>query len=76
LRDRWLSRTTEPAFQSVILAGVHDIRSLKLRIRPRQRASATARMHGLWNIAAYFIVDMSLSQRKSRQCSRSMRMIM
>lgn len=33
LRSKFLKRTTRPTFQSVILAGVYDIKNLKQRIR-------------------------------------------
>ncbi len=33
LRSKYLKRTTRPVFQSVILAGVYDIKNLKQRIR-------------------------------------------
>jgi hypothetical protein len=59
LRDMYLERNDKgrPAFQSVILAGVHDIKNLKRKIRPD---SAHA-YNSPWNIAANFDVDMSFS---------------
>jgi len=44
-------------FHSVILAGVHDIKSLKLKIRP----DAEKKYNSPWNIAADFKVDLSFS---------------
>ena len=46
-----------PAFQSVILAGVYDIRSLKRKLHPDE----PYRENSPWNIAAAFRVDLSLS---------------
>lgn len=34
LRDQYLYREVTPAFHSVILAGVYDVRNLKLKLRP------------------------------------------
>jgi hypothetical protein len=58
LRERYLKRAKQPTFHSVILAGVYDIKNLKLKIRPQSES----RYNSPWNIAADFIVDMSLSQ--------------
>ncbi len=57
LRDMYLKRDTRPAFQSVILAGVYDIKNLKEKIRPDKEGISDSP----WNIAADFEVDMSLS---------------
>ena len=45
-------------FQSVILAGVTDIKHLKNKIRP----DADIKVNSPWNIAADFDIDMSLSE--------------
>jgi hypothetical protein len=58
LRKYYLKRQKRPTFQSVILAGVHDIRNLKLKIRP----DSEHKHNSPWNIAAKFDVDMSFSQ--------------
>ena len=60
LRDGYINRETEdlPAFQSVILAGVTDIKHLKAKIRPEEQH----RVNSPWNIAADFNIDMSLSR--------------
>ena len=60
IRSSYLKRETKgiAAFQSVILAGVYDIRNLKRKIRPREEH----KMNSPWNIAADFNVDMSLSK--------------
>ena len=54
LRDGYISRETEdiPAFQSVILAGVTDIKHLRSKIRPEE----AHKVNDPWNIAADFIV--------------------
>lgn len=57
LRSKYLKRTTRPVFQSVILAGVYDIKNLKQRIR-RDREH---QYNSPWNIAAEFCVDMSFT---------------
>lgn len=57
LRDKYLLRDKIPTFHSVVLAGVHDIKSLKLKIRP----DATQKYNSPWNIATEFMVDMNLN---------------
>ncbi|GHU78221.1 hypothetical protein AGMMS49992_28320 [Clostridia bacterium] len=63
LRDKHLTRTSygnneyDATFQSVILAGVYDIKNLKLKIRPEEEHS----YNSPWNIAAPFNLDMSFS---------------
>lgn len=57
LRDKYLKRAKRPTFQSVILAGVYDIKNLKLKIREENEH----RYNSPWNIAADFRVDMSFS---------------
>ncbi len=67
LRNKYLQRNEgqDHTFHSVILAGVHDIKTLKANIRPdddRQSFdSAQDKYNSPWNIAADFKVDMSLS---------------
>lgn len=56
LRDMYLKRDEMPTFQSVILAGVYDIKNLKLKIRPEEQHQ----YNSPWNIAAPFDADMSL----------------
>lgn len=55
LRDMFLKRDKIPTFQSVILAGVYDIKNLKLKIRPEEEHQ----YNSPWNIAAPFDTDMS-----------------
>lgn len=57
LRNKYLNRDEEPTFQSVILAGVYDIKNLKLKLRP----DAECQYNSPWNIAVNFTVDMSFS---------------
>lgn len=60
LRDGYISRDTEgiPTFQSVILAGVTDVKYLRSRTRPDEQHKENSS----WNIAADFTIDMSLSE--------------
>lgn len=59
LRNKYLRRREglDVTFKSVILAGVYDIKNLKLKICP----DAEKRYNSPWNIAADFNVDMSFS---------------
>ena len=57
LREMYLKRDTRPTFQSVILAGVYDVKNLKLKIRTDEQHQ----YNSPWNIAVPFDVDMSLS---------------
>jgi hypothetical protein len=56
LRNKYLERDTFNTFHSIVLAGVHDVKSLKLKIRP----DAEQKYNSPWNIAAEFKVDMNL----------------
>lgn len=60
LRDGYISREKDgaPAFQSVILAGVTDVKYPKSKIRPEDEQ----KVNSPWNIAADFEIDMSLSE--------------
>lgn len=55
LRNLYLKRKTRSTFHSVILAGVYDIKNLKLKIRTKEEEQ----YNSPWNIAADFNVDMS-----------------
>ena len=57
LRSYYLERKKKPMFHSVILAGVYDIKNLKLKIRPE----AEHKFNSPWNIAARFNIDMDFS---------------
>ncbi len=58
LRNKYLNRHKrfEATFHSVVLAGLHDIKTLKLKIRSDEES----KYNSPWNIAADFDVDMSL----------------
>lgn len=60
LRACYIDRDMRPTFQSVILAGVYDVKNLKKKIRsePEQKRNSP------WNIAADFKVDMSFSKEE------------
>ena len=60
LRDGYIARETDdvPAFQSVVLAGVTDVKHLKRKIRPDE----DHKENSPWNIASDFDIDMSLSK--------------
>jgi len=59
LREKYLLREEgeDTTFRSVVLAGVHDVKSLKLKIRE----GGETKLNSPWNIAADFNVDMSFS---------------
>ena len=57
LRNKYLNRKKLPTFQSVILAGVYDIKNLKLKVRP----DSDHQYNSPWNIAVSYTADMSLS---------------
>ena len=61
LREGYINRDTKnmPAFQSVILAGVTDVKHLKSKIRDDDQH----KINSPWNIAADFDIDMSLSEK-------------
>jgi hypothetical protein len=56
LRNKYLSRSVAKTFHSVVLAGLHDIKSLKLKIRSDEEQ----KYNSPWNIAAEYKVDMNL----------------
>ena len=62
LRAYYLRRLDRATFQSVILAGVYDIRNVKSKIRPEEYHKTNSP----WNIAAQFDVDMSFSESDIR----------
>ena len=57
LREKYLSRNEgeDYTFKSVILAGVYDVKNLKLKLRPDEEK----KYNSPWNIAVDFNVDMS-----------------
>lgn len=57
LRAGYIDRDETPTFQSVILAGVYDVKNIKQKIRPDD----AHKVNSPWNIAADFRIDMSFS---------------
>lgn len=64
LREKYLAQAVgrDRTFRSVILAGVYDVRNLKLKLRPGEET----KYNSPWNIAADFTVDMSFSEEGIR----------
>ncbi|WP_271808433.1 AAA family ATPase [Clostridium beijerinckii] len=62
LRNKYLAREVgkDFTFKSVILAGVYDVKSLKLKIRNENEE----KYNSPWNIAADFNIDMSFSPKE------------
>lgn len=56
LRNKYLNQDFARTFHSIILAGVHDVKTLKLKLRPE----AEQKYNSPWNIATEFTVDMNL----------------
>lgn len=59
LREKYLKRQQgkDTTFHSVILAGVYDIKTLKLKLHPQEES----KYNSPWNIAVDFHLDMSFS---------------
>lgn len=59
LREKYLRQKVrrDDTFKSVILAGVHDIKNLKMKLHPGESSS----YNSPWNIAAEFHIDMGFS---------------
>lgn len=57
LRGYYLDRRNKDIFHSVILAGVYDIKNLKLKLRP----DSEHQYNSPWNIAVKFNIDMAFS---------------
>jgi len=62
LRNKYLAREIgrDFTFKSVILAGLYDVKSLKLKVRNEEEA----KYNSPWNIAVDFDVDMSFSPKE------------
>ena len=60
LREKYLrwQQGKDVTFQSVILAGVYDVKTLKLKLHPQEET----KYNSPWNIAVDFQVDMSFNQ--------------
>jgi len=66
LRNKYLERNINgmnSTFHSVVLAGVYDVKNLKLKIRP----NAEKKYNSPWNIAADFNVDMTFHPEEIAQ---------
>ena len=57
LRGYYIDRDETATFCSVILAGVHDVKNLRWKLRRQEEHQ----VNSPWNIAADFLVDMSFS---------------
>lgn len=55
LRAYYLVRDAKPTFQSVILAGVYDIKNIRIKMRPDE----AHKINSPWNIATDFNISMS-----------------
>ncbi len=55
LRRKYLLKQSEPTFHSVVLAGVYDIKNMKLKVRPEEEHQ----YNSPWNIASDYMVDMN-----------------
>lgn len=64
LRKYYLGRDKVPIFHAVVLAGVYDIKNLKLKLRPE----AEHQYNSPWNIAAKFKVNMRFLQARLPPC--------
>ena len=62
LRSKYLARETDEdyTFKSVILVGLYDVKSLKLKLRHQEEA----KYNSPWNIAVDFNIDMSFSPKE------------
>lgn len=58
LRSYYLAREDSPTFQSVILAGVYDVKNIRRKISPDEAHKANSP----WNIAADFKVNMKVEE--------------
>lgn len=63
LRGYYINRSRFATFQSVILAGVCDIKNLKRKLRPDEEHKDNSP----WNIAADFDIDMSFSPEQIQE---------
>ena len=66
LRNKYLERDIEGmdyTFHSIVLAGVYDVKNLKLKIRPE----GEKKYNSPWNIAADFNVDMTFHPEEIAQ---------
>jgi hypothetical protein len=70
LRNKYLLKNQgeDQTFYSVILAGVHDIKSIKTKIKAATTDTTVASVDGSlnspWNIAADFLIEMSFNSKE------------
>ena len=59
LREKYLrwQQGKDETFQSVILAGVYDVKTLKIKLHPEEET----KYNSPWNVAADFVIDMSFT---------------
>jgi AAA-like domain len=57
LRNKFLQQEEMKTFHSVVLAGLHDVKTLKLKMRPNEEKS----YNSPWNIAIPYKVNLNLS---------------
>lgn len=62
LRAYYIDRDIRPTFQSVVLAGVYDVKNLKRKFRSEEEHKTNSP----WNIAADFNIDLSFSKEDIR----------
>ena len=62
LRNKYLDRQKgyDKTFKAVILAGVYDVKNLKLKLQPNEEI----KFNSPWNIATEFEVEMSFNSKK------------
>jgi len=60
LRGYYIHRNERATFQSVILAGVYDVKNIKRKIQTEEAVDKT---NSPWNIATDFVIDMNFSVR-------------
>ena len=64
LRSKFLAQEYVPTFHSVVLAGVHDVKTLKSKIRPEEEQ----KYNSPWNIASDYNVNLNIKSLKSCRC--------
>ncbi len=62
LRDKYLlmNEDRDFSFYSVVLAGLHDVKTLKLKIRPEEKST----YNSPWNIAISYDIDMTFKAKQ------------
>ncbi len=60
LRNKYLENHRFKTFHSVVLSGLHDVKTLKIKLRP----DSEKKLNSPWNIATDFNVDMTLNPQE------------